>query len=289
MSLTQELFDRQIEHMLTMRRYQDAANLLIEKASNRHRGFLKGILGKDLKDRLALEREVSRHVQELHALGANSISDFIGAELDFQTNNLRRSVGDFYSVNSVNRGQLAREITSQPLKLFNESKSHPTLVKSFENVGGAELTRINLIIRRGIASGEVEDDIIKKVLGTTKLTENQAKTLVTTHMTQADNIVKQKVLEANKEVYSGYVFTAILDSRTSEICSRYDNLFQSADNLRIQPPLHWRCRSILVPVLKGKKEIAASVSDRINKEKLFAVPDNQLSGTLPLKETLLTG
>jgi SPP1 gp7 family putative phage head morphogenesis protein len=285
MSLTQELFDRQIEHLLTIRRYQDAANLLIDKASNRHRSFLKKILGKDLKDRLALEREVTRYVQELHALGSNAVSDFIGAELDFQTNNLRRSVGDFYSVNSVNRGQLAREITSQPLKLFNETKSHPTMVKSFENVGGAELTRINLTIRRGIAAGEVEDEIIKKVLQTTKLTDNQAKTLVTTHMTQADNIVKQKVLEANKDVYSGYVFTAILDSRTSEICSRYDNLFQSADNLKVRPPLHWRCRSVLVPVLKSKKEISRSTNDRVNKERLAAVADNSLSGALPIKET----
>jgi hypothetical protein len=176
-----------------MRRYQEAANLLIDRASTRHRGFLKKILGKDLKDRLALEREVTRHVQELYALGSNSVSDLIGAELDFQTNNLRRSVGDFYSVQSVNRGQLSRDIISQPLKLFNETKSHPTLAKSFENIGGSELTRINLTIRKGIASGEVEEDIVKKVLQTTKLTDNQAKTLVTTHMTQADNIVKQKV------------------------------------------------------------------------------------------------
>jgi SPP1 gp7 family putative phage head morphogenesis protein len=285
MSLTQELFDRQVEHMLTMRRYQEAANLLIDKASTRHRGFLKKILGNDLKDRLALEREVTRHVQELHALGANSVSDFIGAELDFQTNNLRRSVGDWYSVQSVNRGQLAKEIIGSPLKLFNEDKAMPTLAKSFESIGGSELTRINLVIRKGIASGEVEDEIVKKVLKTTTLTDNQAKTLVTTHITQADNIVKQKVLEANRDVYSGYVFTAILDSRTSAICSRYDNLFQSADNVKVRPPLHWRCRSSLVPVLKSKKELTQSLSDRVNKERLFAVPEDRLAGNLPLKET----
>jgi SPP1 gp7 family putative phage head morphogenesis protein len=285
MSLTQELFDRQIEHMLTMRRYQEVANLLIEKASNRHRGFLQKLLGKDLKDRLGLEREVARHVQELYSLGANSVSDFIGAELDFQTNNLRRSVGDWYSVQSVNRGQLSREITGQPLKLFNETKGYPTMTKSFENIGGSELTRISAIIRKGIASGEVEEEVIKKVLSTTKLTENQAKTLVTTHFTQADSIVRQKVLEANKEVYSGYVFTAILDSRTSELCSRYDNLFQSADNLKVRPPLHWRCRSVLVPVLRSKKEMLATTSDRLNKEKLGSVADGLLSGSLPIKET----
>jgi SPP1 gp7 family putative phage head morphogenesis protein len=285
MSLTQDLFDRQIEHLLTMRRYQEAANLLIDRASNRHRGFLKKILGTNLRDKLALEREVTRHVKELHALGSNSVSDFIGAELDFQTNNLRRSVGDWYSVNSVNRGQLSKDITGSPLKLFNENKNQPTLVKSFESIGGAELTRISLAIRRGIADGTPEDDIIKKVLDTTKLTDNQAKTLVTTHMTQADSIIKQKILEANKEVYSGYVFTAILDSRTSEICSRHDNFFQSADNVRVRPPLHWRCRSVLIPVLKSKQEILASPSDRIKKDILSAVPSVLLSGAMPLKET----
>jgi SPP1 gp7 family putative phage head morphogenesis protein len=285
MSKSQELFDLNIEHLLLTRRYGDAARLLIEKASVRHRGFLQKILGKDLKDKKELEREVTRHVQELHALGSNAVTDYIGAELDFQTNSLKKVIGDVYEINSVNRGELSRQITSSPLKLFDSTKGHPTLAKSFENIGGSELTRLNLTIRKGIASGLSEDAIVTNVLASAKLTESQAKTLVTTHITQADNIVKQKVLEANSEAISGFVFTAILDSRTSEICSRYDNLFQTKDNLRVQPPLHWRCRSTLVPVLRGKKELLALNSPRVNQTKLLNKADNVLTGALPLKET----
>jgi len=288
MSLNQDIFDRQVEHMLATRRYQETAKLLIEKASNRHRGFLKKILGEDLKDKLGLEREVTRHVQELHALGANALTDYIGAELDFQTNNLRRSVSDWYDVQSVNRGQLAKDITSSPLKLFNEKKEHPTLVRSFENVGGSELTRINLLIRKGIATGEAEESIVNRVLQTTKLTENQAKTLVITHMTQAESIVKQKVLEANPDLISGLVFTAILDSRTSKICSSYDNLFQSVDNVKVRPPLHWYCRSTLVPVIKSKSDLLKSLSPFLKRDRLAEVPNALMTGETPLKEDFAT-
>jgi len=284
MSLTQELFDRQVEHMLSMRRYQEAAKLLIEQASNRHRGLLNKLLGNDLKDRLGLEREVTRHVQELHAIGSNAITDSIGAELDFQTNSLRRSVGSFYEVASVNRGELSRAITGTPLKLFSEKKAGSTFGASMEHVGNAELTRISLRIRKGIAAGEVEANIIQDVLKTTKLTEAQAKTLVVTHLTQAETTVKKKVLEANSEIISGLVFTAILDSRTSAICSSYDGLFQSKDNLKVQPPLHWHCRSVLVPVLKGKRELLESHYPRVNQEVLAGIADDRLAGNAPIKE-----
>lgn len=284
MTINQELFDRQVEHMLSTRRYQEAARLLIERASNRHRGFLSKLLKKDLKVSLDVQREVTRHVQELYAIGSNAVTDFVGAELDFQTNSLRKSVGEFFVVNSVNRGDLSREITGTPLKLFEETKKHGTLAASIGGIGDAELTRISLRIRRGIAEGTAPDSIIADVLKTTKLTENQAKTLVTTHIGQAETIVKNKVLEANKDVLSGLMFSAILDSRTSKICSYYDGLLQPSGRVTVRPPLHWNCRSTLVPVLKSKKALLDSNSPQVDRAKLALLPDNRLTGALPDKE-----
>jgi SPP1 gp7 family putative phage head morphogenesis protein len=285
MSKSQELFDLNIEHLLLTRRYGAATALLLEKAGNRHRSFLSKILKRDLKDRKEIEREVTRHVRELYALSSNSITDFVGSELDFQTNSLRKVSGGWYDVATVNRGEIEKAITKSPLKLFSETKQYGDLEKSFNSIGSSSMTRINLSIRKGIAEGRAEDLIIQDVLKTTKLTENQAKSLVATHLTQAETTIKEKVLEANSDLVSGLVFTAILDSRTSEICSRYDGLFQTKENLKVRPPLHWRCRSTLVPVLKGKKELLASNSPRINQELLASQPDGNLPGSLPLKET----
>lgn len=286
MTITQDLFDRQVEHLILTRRYQDAARLLIEQESSRHRGLLSRLFGARAPTlTLELEREVTRHVQQLYSIGASAVGDYIGAELDFQVNSLRRSVDSWYTVQTVNRGDLARSITAKPLKLALDTADHDTLHKSFMAVGNSEMTRINARIRRGIAAGKDDTTLVADVLKTTRLTEQQAKTLVVTHFTQAESTVKAEVARVNSDLLSGFVFTAILDGRTSKICSSYDGLVQPVDNVRIRPPLHWNCRSTLAFVIKPKSTLLQSNSPFINKAKLALVEDSRLSGRVPAVES----
>jgi SPP1 gp7 family putative phage head morphogenesis protein len=279
---TQDLFDRNIEHLLLTKRYHETSKLLIEKVAREHRRSLRDLLKKNIK--ADLKAQIELYANQLFDSAKNSVGGYVSAELDFQVNSLKRSVGPWYQVTSVNRGALEKEILKTPLKLALESKQHGTLASSIGNITQSELTRINARIRRGIVDGTDEAILIKEVLKSSKLSENQAKTLVSTNLTQAEAIVKDQVLKENSDVISGVVFTAILDSRTSATCSHYDDLFQPIDAIKIKPPLHWNCRSSLVPVLKPKKAILESNSHRINKELLAAVPDTELSGQLPIKE-----
>lgn len=286
MTYNQQLFDSHIEHLLNTKRYQEATRLLIEKAGVRHRGLLSRIFSK--QDKLAVtkevEDEVKRFGQELLSTGKNSITDYIGAEVDFQTNSIRKLTREFATVNSPNRGELARAITGSPLKLFNEKKQHGNMDQLFTGITSDQLTRMNLKVRKGIAAGETPEQITKSLLATTKITESQAKTIVNTNFSQADTIVKDKVLSENSHIIKGLVFTAILDSRTSNICSSYDGLVQTADRVTVRPPLHWNCRSTLVPILKGKQELLESPSGLLNHTALESVDDNLLNGLAPIKE-----
>lgn len=286
MTYNQQLFDSQIEHMLYTKRYQEATRLLIEKAGVRHRGFLGKIFSKQEKLTISkeVEAEVKRFGQELLSTGKNSITDYIGAEIDFQANSVRKVAKDWATVNTPNRGELARAITGSPLKLFNENKTHGTIDQLFSGITSDELTRLSLKVRKGIAAGNTPDVIISDLLRSTKLTENQAKTVVNTNFSQAETIVKEKVLSENSHLLQGLMFTAILDSKTSAICSRYDGLVQTTDRILVRPPLHWNCRSTLVPLLKSKQELLESSSGLINREALIGVPDNLLNGLAPAKE-----
>ena len=53
---------------------------------------------------------------------------------------------------------------------------------------------------------------------------------------------------------TGYVFNAQLDSRTTDICSSLDGKAFAADDPSLpQPPLHYNCRSQLIPVFAGEE------------------------------------
>jgi SPP1 gp7 family putative phage head morphogenesis protein len=283
--LTQELFDRQVEHMIQTRRYSEAARVLIENESSRYRASLAKVLRKDSRFSKNAEREVTRHVRSLYSLSRSSVDDFLGAEVDFQANNLRRSVGSFYDVKRPTRAEIAKLVTKSPLRLSGETRSHGTMKEAFQSLGDREMSRVQRRVRQGIADGTSMGDIIKEVQRSSRLTEAQAKTLVTTNMTRAEQLIKEKLYDSNDGVINGLIFTAILDSRTSTLCSSYDGLFQTKENLKVRPPLHWNCRSSLAPVLKSRTQMLESGDPRFNLEKLATVPPSQLQGGKPLQET----
>jgi len=63
-------------------------------------------------------------------------------------------------------------------------------------------------------------------------------------------------------------FSAILDSRTTDICEARDGLILAIDDPRLSantPPLHYQCRSILVPVDKYSM-IEEGLEEKVGKE-----------------------
>jgi SPP1 gp7 family putative phage head morphogenesis protein len=278
MSINQELFDRQVEHSIRTRRYSEAARLELERIANRHRSRLRQLLRTSTS--ASLDDEYQKYARELLTSSNSSIRDLFGAEIDFQTNSLKRSVGSFYRLSAPNRDELARRLTSSPLRF--RSGSAGSLFDNINGLVGKEQREVQLMIRRGIADGLSEKDLIGAVIKRTGLTEAHAKTLVATNITHAESMVKEELVAANSSLFEGFIYTAILDSRTSATCSSLDGLFQSPDNLEYRPPLHWNCRSVLVPVLKSADALkeAARVDSRVNPD---AIPDDLL-GDLPLKE-----
>lgn len=121
-------------------------------------------------------------------------------------------------------------------------------------------------MQMGVASGENIGQLIARVRGTRAknytdgimaVSRRNAESLVRTSVTSVANEAQMAVFRQNDDVVEGLQHVAVLDSRTTLICSgrhglkwRLDTLEPVGHSLPFrQPALHWRCRSIISSVL----------------------------------------
>lgn len=127
-----------------------------------------------------------------------------------------------------------------------------------------------LIILRGIESGASTKETVHQLsdyfaknytpavagAGETYRIENipgRLETITRTNVMKAYNQGRMNFFEqeVDKDFIQGYQFSAILDDRTTPLCERLDGeMYRAGDPYldKINPPLHFNCRSLLVPV-----------------------------------------
>ena len=126
---------------------------------------------------------------------------------------------------------------------------------------------------RGTSANKYKDGILN-------VSKNQANTLARTSISSVSNRTREETYIANQDVIKGVQFLAHLDSNTTPICMAYSGdqwLFEDGGYRNIegghefrQPPLHFNCRSTMLPLLKTSAELKATVPakwDRIPKDK----------------------
>ena len=87
------------------------------------------------------------------------------------------------------------------------------------------------------------------------LTPYHLENVVRTNFSDAYNQGRQDMMEDPdvKDIMAGEMFSAIMDARTTDICASLDGqvfIYGDPDIARFTPPLHYQCRSQLVPVTK---------------------------------------
>jgi len=270
MSINEKIFDRIVDHNGDIRLYENGVQKQNRVIIRKHRKNLRDLLKGDI--RADVKPEVTRFGKELLAHKDKSIKQFSNSQKVFHKNNLDAELKKFYRVQKPKTKELLAEITGPQIKGVK------TLSKNTSNIAAGELVRIQQKVKGGLAKGLTQNEIIKDVMKTTKITEHQAKTLTRTSITTAQTDALNQVMGANAEVIKGYMFTAILDGRTSAICSYHNGQVYDIDDRRYQPPLHWNCRSTMVPVIKAKDELEAIKSKNIKSRNLKKVKTAELDG-----------
>jgi SPP1 gp7 family putative phage head morphogenesis protein len=141
--------------------------------------------------------------------------------------------------------------------------------------------RAQTILMQAIKNGEPLDETIEKLgdvfepfvgRGVEPEVERPARleTIVRTNLTEAYNTARLAELHDSDlaPFVEGVRYSAILDSRTTEICEfLHDKVFRvdDPDLDRLSPPNHFNCRSVLVPVIVGEKVDAYATQDEIDR------------------------
>ena len=275
MNINDKIYDRIVDHMTDVRLYEEGVQVQNRKIFRRHRKNLKTLLSGDI--RVGLNKEMSKFGRELLSHNVNSIKEFSTSQLDFHSDNIYKEVRGFYDLKKPKAKELVAEITGSNMK------GNKTLNGNIKAIAASELVRIQSRVKAGLAAGDPKNIIVRDVLRSTKLSENQARTLARTAITSTQTAAVKQVVNNNKDIIKGYMFTAILDARTSPICSHHNGKIYAIDDKRFEPPLHWNCRSSLVPVLKSKEDLLKSKSSRVKINEVNK--KTNLTGTLPKRES----
>ncbi|QGH74736.1 minor head protein-like protein [Bacteriophage DSS3_PM1] len=283
MDINQKIFDQIVDHMGDVRLFEESVQIGNRRIIRRHRERLRDLLRRDLKERTRsnepLRREQSRFATELFSWQKTNLMELSTAEIDFISDAIYKQTRDFYRTRKPSTRELLAEITGPGMV------GEKSLKGNIRNISSGELIRIQTKVKAGLAAGAKPDQIIQEVMKTTKITQHQAATLTRTSITSTQREAVMSVMENNDSLIKGYMFSAILDSRTSGICRYHNGKMYPISEKRYRPPLHFNCRSTMVPVLKSKSELAASKSTRINKDALAKKQPQSLSGKAPPKES----
>jgi SPP1 gp7 family putative phage head morphogenesis protein len=95
-------------------------------------------------------------------------------------------------------------------------------------------------------------------------------TIVRTNTLAAFNEARGQQFAKLGDAIIGYEYSAVMDSRTSDICAALDKKFITpAEYDYYNPPNHYNCRSILVPIFHDEQSEADNLGDppATNREK----------------------
>jgi SPP1 gp7 family putative phage head morphogenesis protein len=207
-----------------------------------------------------LKREVGDEIAERYRRMAEvangDLSSLATDEAIWKQTSLRNT---WHSVGLTVTPQLA------PPAVLNALISQPIVIggvaSEYWRAEGEALTRkFSQQMQIGIAGGESTSELIKRVRGADgimALSFRNAEAVVRTSVNSVANAAHMATYQQNADVIEALQHYSVLDMRTTVICAgRHGRMWDLEDLKPIgheltfeQPPIHWRCRSIIVSVL----------------------------------------
>lgn len=126
----------------------------------------------------------------------------------------------------------------------------------FEDLTGKQASEARDTFIEGVEAGWDRKTFVAKLAERFDLVDDaEVSTAVRTEATQFYNLARQRVFEGAGDEVESVEFSAILDDRTTEVCERMDGLiFKNMGDPNLdgaRPPLHYNCRSVLIPIMQG--------------------------------------
>ena len=114
------------------------------------------------------------------------------------------------------------------------------------------LERVREVIQASMLEGATLQERMKVLRESSeelsRMSDRRIEAMARTEITRADSMGRLVSMKGNEDVI-GVEFSAVMDDRTTEICTERNGLIMRLDDPRLPentPPLHIRCRSLLI-------------------------------------------
>ena len=269
----EQLFDLNVQHAIAIERLKrglarelvpllDTADaeiraILVATLDNMGRGF-NTTTTKRLRNMLRTIGEARADVMKDFRFGTKRSLEAFGIdEIDFQANSVRAVLPFDPQLTRPKAKALRDRINRMPFAVGVERAS--PLNQWFVNLSRNDRVFLNQTILAGISRGESLSTIVSNVMGrrgALSSSRTAATRLVRTAINHTTNQAREAFWQENQDGLSGLRWTAVLDSRTSIICSSRDGMiFPVGEGPR--PPAHPNCRSIMTPVIDGEEMVGS--------------------------------
>jgi len=221
-------------------------------------------LARDLRARIAAATEfqagrmvaLERDLREIivHATtgiqGALELEDFAEQEAGFAARLL--ASGATVEIRQGFTPEQIRAITtrSKMTLLSGKTQKRLTIRQAFDDFAQGVGRDSMRVVQAGVLESKTTDAMAREVsrLVTTR-SRQQAEAVIRTATNHIGATARDEVYRANADILEGERFMATLDSHTTITCAGLDRTLHPLGQ-GPRPPLHYRCRSIRVPVVK---------------------------------------
>ena len=187
-----------------------------------------------------------------------NMKQFADYEADFSARMFTKATKADFTV--PNGKTIEAAVFSNPIALTTDSISIEAALAQFSKQKRKQMINV---IKDGIIAGRTSDEVVKDIdFVSKKIQRNHAAALVRTVTNHVSTAARQATVDDNQDVVEGVEWVSTLDGRTTHTCQSLDGKV-FAENKGPRPPLHWGCRSTVIP--KVKKEF--SVVDKIKTER----------------------
>lgn len=219
--------------------------------------------GPSLAERLTASRSLSAILQEIYgdmATDAIALIAEVGEyEAEFQVSLLGQVSSG--AVATPTDGVAGAAALSQQMELDGVGM---TISEAFSQFGSKKAAQITQTITDGVTMELTTTEIVRNIQGLGITNRNQIDSLVRTATASAASAGKRVAYAANADLLKGEKYVATLDSRTTQQCMGLDGR-EYGLNEGPHPPVHFRCRSVRIPMLRDEYQVPGFGGSRPSK------------------------
>lgn len=199
-----------------------------------------------------LENDLTIVLQEMADQIEQKTTDIATYEVEFEHKNLTNNLGGKFK--KIAQSVLLATLAIVPIQVAGavSGKTIAEAIKTFPN----EAERLINSIKVGVAQSKTNSEIITSIRGTKansytdgtlNVVRNGIDSTVKTIISHSVTVAKEGLYKANDDVVEYVQWVSTLDRRTTATCRYLDGkIFKKGEGPR--PPIHYNCRSTIIPV-----------------------------------------